>query len=98
MEKRILQAFIILIIILFGVSFISDANQKVDAKNEIVDFEENVNENEEITNGIIEDVNVVEEDSSNIISTVNAKVASFIVGGLNRLFKLGIKLIEGLTS
>lgn len=98
MEKRIIEAFLILIIILFGVSLVSEANEKVNAQNEVQQFEESVNDSEEITNGVMEDVHLVEEDSSNVISDVNARVATLIVGCLNKIFKLCIKLVEGMAS
>ena len=95
MGKRIIQAFIILIVILFGVSLISETNDKINAKNAISSFEEDVSNNKEVSNGNIE--NIVFEDSSNMISNLNAKVASIIVGGLNSIFNLGIKMIEGMA-
>ena len=97
MSKRIIQAFIILIVILFGVSLISEANGKVDSKAEIESFEESVSNEIEVENGSMIDVNVIEEDSSNLISDVNAKMASFIVGGLSSILNLGLKIIEGVT-
>lgn len=98
MGKRIIQAFIILIVILFGVSLISESNDKNDAKNSINSFEENVSNEIEIENGSMSDVNVVREDSSNLISNINSKIATVIVNGLNYIFNLGIKMIDGLAS
>ena len=51
MNKYIIQAFIVLIVILFGVSLISEANDKIDAKDSIASFEEQVSNKEEIENG-----------------------------------------------
>lgn len=98
MGKRIIQAFIILIVILFGVSLISESNDKNESKNSINSFEENVSNEIEIENGSMSDVNVVREDSSNLISNINSKIATVIVNGLNYIFNLGIKMIDGLAS
>lgn len=98
MNKRIIQAFIVLIVILFGVSLISESNDKIDAKKSIDSFEESVSNDKEIENGSMVEVNVIEEDSSNLISDINSKIASIVVGGLNQIFNIGIKLIEGLAN
>ena len=98
MGKRIIQAFIVLIVILFGVSLISESNDKNESKNSINSFEENVSNEIEIENGSMSDVNVVREDSSNLISNINSKIATVIVNGLNYIFNLGIKMIDGLAS
>lgn len=98
MNKRIIQAFIVLIVILFGVSLISESNDKLDAKNSIESFEQQVGNQQEVENGSMAGVNVIEEDSSNLISDVNAKIAGLVVGGLNKIFKIGIKMIEGLAG
>lgn len=98
MNKYIIQAFIVLIVILFGVSLISDANAKLEAKDSITSFEEQVSNKEEVENGSMEGVYVIEEDSSNLISDVNAKVAGLVVGGLNKIFHIGIKLIEKMAG
>ena len=97
MSKRIIQAFIILIVILFGVSLISESNDKVASKESIDSFEENVSNEIEIENGSMGDVNVIEEDSSNLISDINAKIASVIVGGLSSILNFGLKIIESAT-
>ena len=96
MNKRIIQALIVLIVVLFGVSFVSEANEKMQASNSLTSFEEQVSSKEEIENGSMAGVHVIEEDSSNLISDINAKIAVLVVGGLNKLFRLGIKMIEGL--
>lgn len=98
MNKHIIQAFIILIIILLGVSLVSESNDKASFGSSINDFEDKVSNEEEINNGNMVNVNVIEEDSSNLISDVNARVASLVVDGLNLIFKLGIKLIEGVAN
>ena len=98
MNKHIIQAFIILIIILLGVSLVSESNDKSNLKNTVDEFENKVSNEEEINNGNMLDINVIEEDSSNLISDINAKVATLVVEGLNLVFKLGIKLIEGVAN
>ena len=98
MNKRIIQAFVVLIVILFGVSLVSEVNNKVDSQEEIKKFEESVSNNSEVENGSMVEVNVVEEDSSNLISNVNAKLASVIVKGLNKIFSLVIKVVESVTN
>ena len=98
MNKRIIQAFVVLIVILFGVSLISEVDNKVDTKEEIKEYEENVSNNQEVENGSMVEVNVVKEDSSNLISDINAKVAELIVGGLNKIFSIAIKVVESVTN
>lgn len=98
MNKRIIQAFVVLIVILFGVSLISEVDNKVDTKEEIKEFEENVSNNQEVENGSMVEVNIVKEDSSNLISDINAKVAQLIVGGLNKIFSIAIKVVESVTN
>lgn len=98
MNKRIIQGFIILIIILLGVSLVSESNDKQSAKESISEFDENVSSEQEVENGSMVEVNIIEEDSSNLISDINSKLASIVVGGLNKIFSIGIKLIEGVTN
>ena len=98
MNKRIIQVFIILVVILFCVSLISESNDRLEAQKIINSFEENVSNESEVENGTMIEVNVVSEDSSNFISNINAKIASFIVGGLNGVLNLGLKLIGGLAN
>ena len=98
MNKRLIQGFVSLIVILFCVSLISSANEKEYLEKEVADFEESVSKNEEVDNGVLGEVVVIEEDSSNLISDVNSRVASFIVKGLNSVLNLGLKLIEGIAN
>ncbi len=98
MNKHIIQAFIILIIILLGVSLISESNDKANLNGTIQNLEDKIENNEEINNGNMVNVNVVEEDSSNLLSDVNAKLATIVVEGLNLVFKFGIKLIESAAN
>ena len=97
MSKRIIQAFIVLIIILFGVSLISEVNEESKVKDSINKFEETVSNEIEVENGNIDNVIVYNEDSSNLISDINAKVATIIVEGLGAILNLGLKIIEGAT-
>lgn len=98
MNKHMIQAFIILIIILLGVSLVSESNEKNKVISSIEDFEDKVGNEEEVMNGNMIDVNIIEEDSSNLISDVNSKVATLVVEGLNFVFRLGIKLIERVAN
>jgi cell division protein FtsL len=98
MNKYIIQSFIILIIILLGISLVCESNDKLKTDSEIIDFEEEISDDSEVENGFLSEVNVVREDSSNLISDINAKMASIVVEGLNFVFNLGIKLIEGITN
>ena len=98
MNKHIVEGFIIVIIILFGVSIVAEFDNKSNVNNQIDEFEDKVSKQEEIDNGNIEDVRVIKEDSSNLISNVNASIATFIVNGLNDILKFGIKLIDGITN
>lgn len=77
---------------------ISEVDNKVDTKEEIKEFEENVSNNQEVENGSMVEVNIVKEDSSNLISDINAKVAQLIVGGLNKIFSIAIKVVESVTN
>lgn len=98
MNKHIIQAFIVLILILFGVSLVSESNDKIEAQKSIEVFEEKVENDVEVENGSMVEVSVIEEDSSNLISDVNAKIASIVVGGLNKIFNIGIKLISSFAN
>ena len=98
MNKRIIQAFIVLIVILFGVSLISDINDRVEINNSINEFEQEVGNEDEIENGSIDNVHVFEEDSSNMISNINAKIATILVDGLNKLLGFGLKLIAKIAG
>ena len=97
MSKRIIQAFIILIIILFGVSLVSEVNDEKQIKEDIKNFEEAVSGGLEVDNGSIGNIHVIEEDSSNLISDVNAKVATLIVEGLGAILNFGLKIIESVA-
>lgn len=94
MNKHVIQAFIILIVILLGVSLVSESNSKNNVNSTIQNFEESVSQEAEINNGVMAEVNMVNEDSSNLISDVNSKVAGLIVGGLNSILQFGLRLIE----
>ena len=98
MNKYIIQAFIVLIVILFGVSLISEANDRVKVNDSLSSFEQDIEDNKEVNNGVIDGVYIIEEDSSNLISNINAKMASFLVGGLNKLLGFAIKLLEGVAG
>ena len=98
MNKYLIQALIILIVVLLGISLVSESNDKLETKKEISAFETSLSEDKEIENGSLSNVRVVEEDSSNIISDINAKIATLVVDGLNAFFNLGIKLIEGIAG
>ena len=60
-------------------------------------FEETVSNEIEVENGNIDNIIVYNEDSSNLISDINAKVATIIVEGLGAILNLGLKIIEGAT-
>ena len=98
MNKYLVQGFIVLIVILIGVSVVSDVSNKAQAKEEIIEFEENVSKENEVNNGNMENVHIIEEDSSNLISDINAKIASIIVDGLNKILNLGLKLLDGFAG
>ena len=98
MNKYIIQAFIVLIVILFGVSLISEANDRVRVSDSLSSFEQDIAGNKEVSNGVIDGIYIVEEDSSNLISNINAKMASFLVDGLNKLLGFAIKLLEGMAG
>ena len=98
MNTYIIQAFTVLIVILFCVSLISESNDRSRIQDSISSFEEDINDNKEVSNGVIDGVYIIEEDSSNIISDVNAKIASFLVGTINKLLSFAIKLLEGVSG
>ena len=94
MNKYLIEGFIALIIILVGVSLVSEVNDINNRKAVIENFDEKISNNEEVNNGEMEDI-IVEEDPTNLLSNINAKIATFIVDGLNFVLRLGIKLIDG---
>ena len=98
MNKYIIQALLVLIVILFGISLISESNDRAKVHNSISSFEEDIEDNKEVSNGVIEGIYIIEEDSSNLISDINAKMASFLVGGLNKILSFAIKLLEGVAG
>lgn len=75
---------------------VSEVNNKNVLVDNIKDFEEDVANREEVENGEIAEVNGVVIDSSNLISNVNAKIATIIIKSLNFILKAGIKIIDGM--
>ena len=98
MKKYTLQICIIVFCIIVGVGLVSEINNKTSISEEINSFEEDLNNNEEISDGVIEDVRVEKEDTSNLISSINAKLASFVVDGLNMGLKVVVELISSITN
>ena len=97
MNKHLIEAFIILLVIMIGVSLVSEVNDVNARKQTIEKFDEKISNNEEVENGEMDEVEI-EEDSSNLLSNINAHIATFIVDGLNKILKLGLSFIDGATG
>lgn len=93
MERILIESGIIVLLVLIGISvFIPDEGNST--QTVITEFENSIESGNVIEDGIIEDVDVSIEDSSNFIARVNCKIASTIVKGLNSIFDIGIKMLR----
>jgi len=98
MKKYILQICIIFFCIIIGVGIVGEINNKNKISNAVNSFEGSIENSEEIKDGNLSDVRVESEDTSNLISDINAKLASFIVNGLNQGLKVVVNLISSITN
>ena len=93
MGKVLLEGGIIVLLVLIGISvFIPDGSNNV--SNVIIDFENSVENGEEIGDGEIENVEISKGYSSNFVSKLNCKIANMIVNGLNSIFDIGMKVLR----
>ena len=98
MNKYILHGCIIIFLIIVGVGIVSEINNSSNVDKEVSSFEENIENGDEIQDGYIENVRVEKEDTSNLISNINARVATFVVESLNSALKIAIEAISSITN
>jgi hypothetical protein len=98
MKKYTLQGCIMFFCIILGVGIVGEINNKNTISDEVNGFEQNIENNEEINDGSMSNVRLEKEDTSNLISNINAKLATFIVDGLNEGLKVVINLISSITN
>ena len=98
MNKYILHGCIIMFLIIVGVGVVSEINNSSNVDKEVSSFEENIENGNEIQDGYIENVRVEKEDTSNLISDINARVAAFVVESLNSALKVVIEAISSITN
>ena len=92
MVRVLLEGGIIILLVLIGISvFIPDESG---INSVIVEFENSIESGNVIEDGSIEDVEVNEEDGSNLISRINGKIANTIVNGLNSMFDFGMRVLR----
>lgn len=97
MGKILLEGGIIVLLVLIGISvFIPNSSNSVD--DVIVDFENSIENGEEISDGEIENIEVSEEDEYNFISKINCKIGNAIVNGLNSVFELGMRIVRVIVN
>ncbi len=92
MTRVLLEGGIIILLVLIGISIFIPSDGGVN--DVIVEFENSLESGEEVEDGNIEDVEISEADSSNLISRINCKIANMIVSGLNSVFELGMNFIR----
>ena len=92
MSKILLEAGIIVLLVLIGISiFIPESNNINDV---IVDFENSVENGEIVDDGIIENIEINDEEDVNFVSKINCKIGNAIINGLNSVFELGVRFIR----
>lgn len=95
MGKILLEGGIIVLLVLIGVSvFIPEDNNINDV---IVDFESSIENGEIVNDGVIEDVEI-DDENINFVSKINCKIGNAIVNGLNSIFDLGIRIIRVIVN
>lgn len=97
-NKYILQACLIFFLVVIGVGIVVEIDNQKNLNENINDFKEDVESGNEIEDGNIKDVNVHKEDTSNLISTINSKIAFTIVRTLNDGLKFVVKIVNGMTN
>ena len=96
MKRILLEGGIIVLLVLIGISvFIPEDNN---LSNVIKDFETSVENGEIISDGVIADVEVNENDDVNFVSKINCKIGNSIVNGLNSIFELGMKVVRVIVN
>ena len=97
-NKYILQACLIFFLVVVGVGIVVEIDNQKQMNEEINDFKEDVESGNEINDGNLSDVQVRKEDTSNLISDVNSKVATVVVKALNGGLKFIINIVNGITN
>ena len=97
-NKYILQACLIFFLVVVGVGIVVEIDNQKQMNEEIKDFKEDVESGNEINDGNLNDVQVRKEDTSNLISDVNAKAATVVVKVLNGGLKFIVNIVNGITN
>lgn len=97
MGRIFLEGGIIVLLVLVGISMFVPGTG-TDINGVISDFEEDVGSKEEVNDGVINDIVISEEYSSNLIARMNGKIANVIVKGLNGVFGLGMNILRKLIN
>ncbi len=92
MGRILLEGGIIFLLVLIGISIFIPSGNNID--NVVIQFEENIENGEEVEDGALENVEIGVEDDSNFISKINCEIANAIVGGLNSILELGMDFLR----
>ena len=93
MGRLLLESSIVVLLVLIGISIFMPSKES-SAQNIIVEFEETVESGAIVQDGVMNNVEVSEQDDSNFISRLNSKIANTIVNGLNNIFDVGMRLLR----
>ena len=92
MGRILIEGGIIFLLVLIGISIFIPSGNNID--NVVIQFEENIENGEEVEDGALENVEIGVEDDSNFISKINCEIANAIVGGLNSILELGMDFLR----
>ena len=98
MNKYILHGCIIVFLVIIGVGLVSEIDNGANIENEVSSFEERIEGEGEIEDGNLSEVKIEKEDTSNLISNINAKLASIVVDILNEGLKIVVNIISSVTN
>ena len=98
MSKYILHVCVIVFFVIIGVGLVSEINNSKSKNEEVSSFEESIENGEEIGDGNLSHVRVENEDTSNLISNINAKLATLVVDLLNQGLKIMVDIISSVTN
>lgn len=96
MGRVLLEGGIIILLVLIGISIFIPSEGNVD--DVIVEFENSIESGNIVEDGEIDNVEVSVEDSSNVVSRINSKIANTIVNGLNSILDLGVRALRSIIN
>ena len=91
MTRILLEGGIVVLLVLMGISVFVPSS---DVKDAIVDFENSIENGEEVNDGELENINMSIEEDVNFISKMNCKIGNVLVNGLNSFFEFGMKILR----